>query len=1370
MIRDRLRQLVWWGLGLAMTATLLVLAGYGVTMQEKVRHEQTKWLRDKLVGLNVITMDVLYDTTAVVHPGQWKKVQEAISRKLAEYADQDNFWPQSLLQLDRRLQQRMEHFLQARATCRGVREAGEAERCRQLLERLATQVRLTLQDLFVEVGMLERKALQARERLFFWGGILMLFMLSALAFMILVILVPLGRRLDTGLAMLLEAAHSFTRSDRVIPIEVDREDELGILARAFNEMMEHRLAVEEALKRSEANLAEAQQVAHLGSWELDLLNNRLWWSDEIYRIFEIDREKFGASYEAFLERVHPEDRELVDRAYRKSVEEHTFYEVIHRLRMEDGRIKYVRERGRTDYSEDGTPLRSIGTVQDVTEQELALRALRESEQELDAIIENLPLMVFLKDAESGRFVRFNRAGEKLLGIERKRIIGHTDHEIFPSEQAAAFVADDRRVLESGEILDVPMEVVDTAQGRRYLHTRKVRICTTEGKPRFLLGIAEDITERMEAEQRVRHRLALEAVMARISTELAQAGEEELDGLLQHALEEIGRAFQADRSYLYQMDPEARSWKEGRQWCWCHCEDECVPDSRQLLPASNHEALLQRFQQGELLHLTSPEAAGEAFPDLRRYMEENRIHSLVQVPVVLNGELLGVVGFDAGARSRSWPEEDVRLLRIVAEAIANAIIRVRSSRAIREHTWYLEGLDRISRILAENTLQVPMLEKVVEAVLDLFGADRAWVLKAVETGAPGYEVPIECTRPEYPGAVASELELPDDEFSRRMMERLMGSSEPLTMHLREVEQLPDYLKGYQIQSQMLVAIRPTLGAPWILGIHQCSSEREWTPVEQRLFRAIAERVGIALVGVRLMEEIRESEQRLQEAEKIAQVGSWELDLRTGKAYWSDQEYRCLGYQPGGCEAGYEAFERAVHPEDRQWVNDAVARAVNGEVSEYDIQHRVVWPDGSVHVVHELAQVTRDESGKPVRMIGTTQDITQRVALEQELERHKRHLEELVAERTRTIRRQAKIIEQTNDAVVTTDPDGRITSWNQGAQRVFGYSAQEALGQSVELLYPKEYREKLPAELWARLQEKGTLEREVELLRRDGSSFPAFLSLSLLRDESGKVDGVVGYAVDISELRRREQELKRLAERLEASNRELESFSYSVSHDLRAPLRAIDGFSQALEEDYGAQLDEVAHDYLRRIRGGAQRLGILIDDLLQLSRVNREALRLEPVDLTEMARSVIEELRAGEPQRQVELVVDPEMVVTGDPRLLRALVANLLGNAWKFTGKEERARIEFRRVEGKEGVFFVADNGVGFDMRHARKLFGAFQRLHRAKEFPGTGIGLATVQRIVHRHGGRVWAEAEPGKGARFYFSLATDLQEASYHVDREQAEG
>ncbi|MGH7823284.1 MAG: sensor histidine kinase, partial [Candidatus Binatia bacterium] len=227
----------------------------------------------------------------------------------------------------------------------------------------------------------------------------------------------------------------------------------------------------------------------------------------------------------------------------------------------------------------------------------------------------------------------------------------------------------------------------------------------------------------------------------------------------------------------------------------------------------------------------------------------------------------------------------------------------------------------------------------------------------------------------------------------------------------------------------------------------------------------------------------------------------------------------------------------------------------------------------------------------------------------------------------------------------------------------------------------------------------------------------------------------------------------AAQLEAANKELEAFSYSVSHDLRAPLRSIDGFSQALLEDYGDRFDSQAKSYLERVRAATRRMAQLIDDLLNLSRVARSEIRREPVDLSAMVQTVLVELQRREPDRQVECLVPPGMVAEGDARLLRLVLENLLANAWKFTSKKPHARIELGMTkQNGRPAYFVRDNGAGFDMAYASKLFGAFQRLHGAGDFPGTGVGLATVQRIVHRHGGRVWAEAAEGEGATFWFVL------------------
>lgn len=261
-----------------------------------------------------------------------------------------------------------------------------------------------------------------------------------------------------------------------------------------------------------------------------------------------------------------------------------------------------------------------------------------------------------------------------------------------------------------------------------------------------------------------------------------------------------------------------------------------------------------------------------------------------------------------------------------------------------------------------------------------------------------------------------------------------------------------------------------------------------------------------------------------------------------------------------------------------------------------------------------------------------------------------------------------------------------------------------------------------------------------------------------------EGIFILSMDVTERKRAEEEIrhmneeleKRVAQRtsqLEAVNKELETFSYSVSHDLRAPLRSIDGFSQALLEDYSDQLPEEGQRYLQRVRAAAQRMATLIDDLLNLSRVTRMPLKTQLFNISTTANEVIQALSEGDPDRNVAVSVTPGLMVEGDPRLLRVVLENLLGNAWKFTTKQENAALEFgAKNEADNTVFYVKDNGVGFDMEYKEKLFGVFQRLHSVNDFPGTGVGLATVQRIIRAHGGRIWAESEVGKGATFFFTL------------------
>lgn len=341
-----------------------------------------------------------------------------------------------------------------------------------------------------------------------------------------------------------------------------------------------------------------------------------------------------------------------------------------------------------------------------------------------------------------------------------------------------------------------------------------------------------------------------------------------------------------------------------------------------------------------------------------------------------------------------------------------------------------------------------------------------------------------------------------------------------------------------------------------------------------------------------------------------------------------------------------------------------------------------------------------------------------------------------------------------AILMLDQDGRVASWNAGAERTKGYRAEEILGEHFSRFYPEaEIESGKPASALKTALENGRHQDEGWRVRKDGSRFWADVVLTTLRDKTGQLCGFCKVTRDVTVRKHNDELLQLRNAQLETANKELDAFSYSVSHDLRAPLRAIDGFSQALLEDYQDKLDSTAQDYLQRVRLAAQRMSALIDDLLNLSRVTRSEIHREKLDLSAIVKSTAEELQRGTPGRSVKFVITDGLTADGDSRLLRVAIENLLGNAWKYTSAHSRAQIEFGLYQANgRPAFFVRDDGAGFDPRYSDRLFGAFQRLHGVSEFPGTGIGLATVQRIIRRHGGEIWAEGAVEKGATFYFTL------------------
>jgi PAS domain S-box-containing protein len=536
-----------------------------------------------------------------------------------------------------------------------------------------------------------------------------------------------------------------------------------------------------------------------------------------------------------------------------------------------------------------------------------------------------------------------------------------------------------------------------------------------------------------------------------------------------------------------------------------------------------------------------------------------------------------------------------------------------------------------------------------------------------------------------------------------------------------------------------------------------SEGPFMEEKRPLIDAIAERLS------RVVERKRAEKTLNDEVEDLRRLATVVSDSNDA-VIMHDLDGKIMAWNRGAKEMyGYTEAEalgknvrEIVAESDREAALTLIEKIQQGDIVK-SFELRRLTKDGRILNVWLTTTLLMDESGKPVAIATTERDITERKRAETVLQQK---LEELS--------RMATVVSDSNDAVIMHDFDGKILAWNRGAKETYGYTEAEALGRNVREIVAMPDRE--AALTLIQNIKQGDIVKSFELRRlaKDGRVLDVWLTSTLLRDEKGSPVAIATTERDITERNRTQEEIRelnaglerRIIERttqLEAANKELEAFSYSVSHDLRAPLRSIDGFSQVLLEDYADKIDADGQDALKRVRAAAQRMAQLIDDMLKLSRVTRSEMRLETVGLSAMAHAVLDELQRTQPDRQVDCVIAEGIVAKGDMQLLRAVLENLLGNAWKFTGKQGYARIEFGRVQHDgETAYFVRDNGAGFDMAFVNKLFGAFQRLHTVEEFPGTGIGLATVQRVIHRHGGRVWAEGALAQGATFYFTLPEEV--------------
>ncbi len=476
--------------------------------------------------------------------------------------------------------------------------------------------------------------------------------------------------------------------------------------------------------------------------------------------------------------------------------------------------------------------------------------------------------------------------------------------------------------------------------------------------------------------------------------------------------------------------------------------------------------------------------------------------------------------------------------------------------------------------------------------------------------------------------------------------------------------------------------------------------------------------------------------------------WTVDLDLKATYVSPSCKKVFGFTPE--ERMQQPIEKRITPETMVILIKRLQEEIAKDSESDGNQDRTILIEGEYYHksgrpiwMESLIKALRDPNGKIIGICGSSRDITERKKAEAQIEKL------------------AEIVDIAPNSITVHDTKGNFIYANEHTLSMHGYNKDEFMRLNLSELDTPESAA-LIAPRMKEIETTGEASFEVKHRRKNGSTFPLQIYVKNI-DWFGH-PALLSIATDITDRKAKETEIhtmnkeleQRVEERttqLEAVNKELVSFAYSVSHDLRAPLRALDGFSANLKAKYDDHLDDQGRHYLNRIHNAALHMSNLIDDLLNLSRVTRAEIKNQQVDLSKLASEIVAELQEAEPQRQARIKITPGLHVRGDSALLHLVMQNLLENAWKFSSKEAQGEIEVGRksVAGEE-VFFVRDAGAGFNMAYADKLFGAFQRLHKVDEFPGTGVGLATVQRIINRHGGKIWAESEVGKGATFYFTL------------------
>lgn len=1164
----------------------------------------------------------------------------------------------------------------------------------------------------------------------------------------------------------------------------------------------NRKRFEKDLMQSQRSLAKAQRIAHVGSWELDLAKNEVQWSEEVFRIYGWPTrdgapipltETLGAN---FLE-----DQEIVDAAFKETLRTGSPLDVQHRIRRPDGSVRWIHCHAELIADPDGKPSRIVGSALDITEAKLSeetmrIRALQQevvAKLGLNALSGSDPAELMDEavvrlgktlDVEYAKVLKLMPDSRELLLVAgvgwQNGLVGRGTVGAGLDSQAGYTLLSSEPVIvenlktetrfsgppllhEHGVVSG--MSTIISGHGRPFgvlgVHTTRHRKFTADNV-HFLQAVANLIAmaieqKRVEAELET-HREHLEELVQDRTSELEEVNEE-----LQSEITERKRAEDILQTNLQRFYTVLSSMYAGillvtdkglvefANQAFCDIFD--LKDSPNDLVGLTSGKVIEKIKNSyllpkeaiaritEILNLRQPVKGEEvAMQGERTFMRDF-------IPLYIDGKSYGRLWHHLDITERKRSEKALAReranLQTIFEAVNVGMMLIDESGAVRRINDAVTNLVGKKEPSEWRGQQPGDILGCVHAINDPAGCGhtpycalcpiRNAFGTALRFGKPVHGVEAVATLLVGKEEVSLWFDVSVDPLVLDGNRSAIIAISDITRRKGEEDQLHKLNRTLRALSNSNQALMRATDEPAYL---------------EDVCKIIVEDCGHEMVWIGYAEE-----DEAKSVRPVAYAGFEEGYLEALDITWEDTE---RGRGPTGTAvrtANYCACRNMLtDPRLKPWREEAISHGyassialplISGEkvIGIVNIYSRLPDPfsEDEIKLLMELA-------GDIAYGITTLRLRKAHAQAEEGLRETKDYLENL--------------IDYANAPIIVWDTSFRITRFNHAFERLTGLKAEEVLAEPLEVLFPEDSKEVSLKHIKRALSGEHWEIVEIPILKTDGSIRTVLWNSASITDKDDRTIAAIAQGHDITERKRAEEEIERLnrdlqcrAAALEAANKELESFSYSVSHDLRAPLRAMDGFSRILLEEYSTKLPPDAKRYLQLVRTGAQQMSRLIDDLLAFSRLGRQTLNKQRVLPIDLVVKVLEELKDDRKDRQIDIVIGDLPACEADPALLKQVFVNLISNALKFARKRENAKIEMGSKE-RDGivVYFIKDNGAGFDMKYAHKLFGVFQRLHSAEEYEGTGVGLANVQRIVHRHGGSIWAEGEVDKGATFYFTL------------------